>query len=98
MRSTFSEKNEMHISAPKNAATAIIIAVPQFFFRLRGFLISSPPRFSALYYSVGGIMVTDLFYSEPFVTKRLQVNDSFVTYVDSHSGFMYNKVSKGNYI
>ena len=52
--STFSEKNDMHITAPKNAATASAAPIPQRRFRFLGRLNS----LTALYYSKAGKMVT----------------------------------------
>ena len=50
--STFSEKNDMHITAPKNAATASAAPIPQRRFRFLGRLNSLTPL------SKAGKMVT----------------------------------------
>lgn len=57
--STFSEKNDMHITAPKNAATASAAPIPQRRFRFLGRLNSLTPL-SLLPYSIPkpGKMVT----------------------------------------
>lgn len=49
--STFSEKNDMHITAPKNAATASTAPIPQRRFRFLGLLNSLTPL-SLLPYSI----------------------------------------------
>ena len=95
--STFSEKNEMHITAPRNAATASTMPKPQFLRRLRFFLTLSPPIVFLTYYIRKGVIRLQInFNFSRIVTARLQYNYSYVIIVDMRCRVCYTELQKTN--